>query len=134
MDGALYQEYHPMAARLWASVVVDAQGRAELPEETKQAAILMIRRTVGYDELSWIYGCVYSLYAAMMQKGEKRAANAFLLIALKTKKQGLLSRDSVRRGERGTYMKPPEPATELIERAEPHQKLSAVLSLQLRRA
>ncbi|MFO0722675.1 MAG: hypothetical protein U1E65_02750 [Myxococcota bacterium] len=134
MDGVVYQDYHPMAVRLWGSVVVNDKGRPQLPEEMKRAALLMIRRTVGYNELAWIYGSVYSLYAAMMQKGEQRAANAFLLIALEAKKQGISIRDSVRRVERGTYQKPPEPAPDLVERAEPKQPLSAVLSLQLRRA
>jgi len=132
VDGVVYQDYHPMAERLWASVVEDERGRPHLPEATQRAAILLIRGTVDYEELAWIYGSVYSLYAAMMQKGEQRTANAFLLVALEAKKQGLSTRDSVRRVRRGMYQKPPEPAQD-ARHAEPSQPLSALLSLQLRR-
>lgn len=134
MDGVVYQDYHPMAVRLWGSVVVNDKGRPQLPEEMKRAALLMIRRTVGYNELAWIYGSVYSLYAAMMQKGEQRTANAFLLIALEAKKNGLANRDSVRRVRRGMYQRPPETAPALSERSEPSQPLSAMLSRQVKRA
>ncbi|MFO0725666.1 MAG: hypothetical protein U1E65_17915 [Myxococcota bacterium] len=134
MDGVVYQEYHPMAERLWASVVVNEKGKPELPEATQRAAILLIRSTVDYQELAWIYGSVYSLYAAMMQKGEQRTANAFLLIALEAKKNGLANRDSVRRVRRGMYQRPPETAPALSERSEPSQPLSAMLSRQVKRA
>ncbi|MCC7383993.1 MAG: hypothetical protein IT384_19280 [Deltaproteobacteria bacterium] len=110
MDGTTYDNYHPLAERLWASILVDEQGRHELPPALEKAAYVVMKRIATAKELAWLYGSVYSLYAAMMRQGEKDTADALLRIALKARKLALEVADSWKRVE------PPPPGAPPILR------------------
>lgn len=107
MVASPYQEYHPLAERLWSSILVDDEGRHELPPALEKATYVVMRRISSSSELAWLYGSVYSLYAAMMRQGEQQAADALFRVAYLARKLALESADSWNAGELRPLALPP---------------------------